>query len=75
MPLSDDGQRSGVLVGGEADLEFGVLDQEVGLGDRLVAQPVAGVRGVGNQLAQEDIGLGIDRMHHQAQQLGDLGLK
>ena len=53
----------------------GVLAQELGLGDRLVAQPVAGVRRVGDQLAQEDIGLGIDRMHHQPQQLGDLGLK
>ena len=47
----------------------------VGLGDRLVAQPVAGVGGVGNQLAQENVGLGIDRMHHQAQQLGHFGLK
>ena len=48
---------------------------EFRLGDRLVAQPVAGIRGVGNQLAQEDVGLGIDRVHHQPQQLGDFGLE
>jgi hypothetical protein len=75
MPLSAIGQRAGVLVGREADLEFGVLDQKVGVGDRLVAQPVAGIRGVGNQLAQENIGLGIDRMHHQPQKFGDLSLE
>ena len=44
-------------------------------GDRLVAQPVAGIGGVGDQLAQEDVGLGVDRMHHQPKQLSDLGLK
>ena len=75
MPLSETVSVPASLSGVRTNLQFGVLDQEVGLGDRLVAQPVAGIRRVGNQLAQEDIGLGIDRMHHQAQQLGDLGLK
>ena len=51
------------------------VGQQLGLGDRLVAQLVAGVGGVGDQLAQEDVGLGIDRVHHQVQQLGDLGLE
>ena len=51
-----------------------VRDQ-LGLGDRLIAQLVAGVRRVRDQLAQEDIGLRIDRMHHQVQQFGDLGLE
>ena len=43
--------------------------------DRLVTQLVAGIRRVGNQLPQEHVGLGIDRMHHQAQEFGHLGLK
>ena len=53
----------------------GRLADQVRLGDRLVAQLVAGVGGVGDQLAQEHVGLGIDRVHHQAQQLRHLGLE
>jgi len=44
-------------------------------GDGLIAQLVAGIRRVGYQLAQENVGLRIDRMHHQMQQLGNLGLE
>jgi len=39
--------------------------------DRLVAELVAGVRGVGDQ---EDVALRIDGVHHQVQQLENLGL-
>ena len=46
-----------------------------GAGDRLVAQLVAGIRRIRDQFAQEDIGLRIDRMHHQMQEFGNLGLK
>ena len=46
-----------------------------GAGDRLIAQLVAGIRRVGDQFAQENIGFRIDRMHHQVQQFGDLGLE
>ena len=44
-------------------------------GNRLIAQLVAGVRRVRDQLAQEDVGLGIDGVHHQVQQFGHFGLK
>ncbi len=44
-------------------------------GDRLIAQLVAGVGSVRDQFAQENVGFRIDRMHHQVQQLGNLGLE
>ena len=70
-----DRERAGRLVGDEADRELVGAGQKIGLGDRLVAQLVAGVRGVGDELAQEDVGLGVDRMNHQVQELGDLRLE
>jgi hypothetical protein len=53
---------------------FGASPSPISSG-RAIAELVAGVGGVRDQLAQEDIGLRIDRMHHQVQQFGDLGLK
>ena len=40
MPLSVIGQRLGRLVGGDGDGEFGIAGDEVGPGDRLIAQLV-----------------------------------
>ena len=74
MPLSAMVSVPAVL-SGVMRIASGVVAHQLGPGDRLVAQPVARVGRVGNQLAQEDVGLGIDRMHHQPQQLGDLGLE
>ena len=56
------------------------------VGQRIVGRRVAGfagieaqlvrrVGGVGDQLAQEDVGLRIDRVHHQVQKLGHFGLE
>ena len=75
MPLSAIVRVAGRLVGDEADLELVGAGQKLGLGDRLVAQLVAGVGGVGDELPQEDVGLRIDRMNHQVQKLGDLRLE
>ncbi len=71
----DHRKRAGLLVGHDADLRRLAVGGQIGRRDRLVAQLVEGVGGVRNQLAQEDVGLRIDRVHHQVQQLGDLGLK
>ena len=71
-----DGQRLGRLVGVMSSIfEFGVAGDEFGLGDRLVAQLVEGIGGVGDEFAQEDVAVGIDRMHHEMQELGDLRLE
>ena len=46
-----------------------------GSGDRLVAQLLAGVGGVGDEFADEDFPVGIDRMDHQVQQARNVGLE
>ena len=53
---------------------FAGLDQ-FGLGDRLVAQLLAGVGGVRDELAHEDVAVRIDRMDHQVQEARDVGLE
>ncbi len=53
----------------------GSLAQQLGLGDGREAQPVAGVGGVGNQLAQEDLPVAVQGVDHELQQLADFGLK
>ena len=70
-----DRQGLGRRVGLDADGELVVARQQVGLRDRLVAHLVERVGGVGNQFAQEDIGLGIDRVNHQVQKLRDFRLE
>ncbi len=70
-----DRQRASRLVRGNADLRCGAVAEQFRFRDRLIAQLVAGVRRVRDQLAQEDVGLGIDRMHHQVQKFGNLGLE
>ncbi len=57
------------------DPRRGVIAEQRGIGDRLVAQPLAGIGGVGDQLAQEHGAVGIDRMHHQVKKLGDVRLE
>ena len=64
-----------VRVERERDARLRVVAEQCRLGDRLVAQLLAGIGGVRDQLAQEDVLVGIDRMHHQVQQLGDVGLE
>ena len=69
--------REGPLVGvdDEGDAGLRVVAEQRRVGDRLVAQLLAGVGGVRDQLAQEDVLVRIDRVHHQVQQLGDIGLE
>ena len=45
------------------------------IGQRLEPAAVHGVRRVGHQFAQEDLPLGIQRVHHQIEQASDLGAK
>ena len=49
-----------------------IVAKERGLRDRLVAQPLAGVGRIRDQFAQKHRLLGIDRVHHQLQKLGDV---
>ena len=56
-------------------LRSGVVLEQRGVGERLEAQLVAGVRGVGDQLAQEDLLVAVQRVDHQVEELLDLGLE
>jgi hypothetical protein len=58
-----------------AHFEVGRVFVQRGVVQRLEAQLVAGVRGVGDQLAQEDFLVGVQRMRDQVQQLGHFGLE
>ena len=75
MPLSSTVRRRLSASMCQADARLGVFAEQLGIGDRLVAQPLAGVRRVGNQFTQKDVLVGIDRVHHQVQKLGDIGLE
>ena len=70
-----DGEGAVVGIDHERDAGLGVVAEQRRIGYRFVAQLLAGIRGVRYQLAQKDVLVGIDRMHHQAQQLGDIGLE
>ena len=61
--------------GGEPDLEVGVAGKQLRLLQGQHAQPFAGIGGVGDQLAEKDVAVRIDRMHHQVQELRDFGLE
>ena len=75
MPTPIVGDDKLAATRGEPDLEIGVAGQELGLLQGEHAQPFAGIGGVGDQLAQKDVAVGIDGMHHQVQELGNLGFE
>ena len=70
-----DGQRLGGFVECHANFKCGCVFQQSGVVQGLVAQLVAGIRGVGNQLAQKDFFVGIQGVGDQVQQLGHFGLE
>ena len=70
-----DGERLGRGVGGDDDPELGILGGQLRPGDRQIAQPVAGVGGVGDQLAQEHRAIAVERMGDDIEQPADLGLE
>ena len=70
-----DGQGAGELVGGEGDLEVGAVQPHLVVGEGLVGQLVHRVAGVGDQLPQENLLVGVDGIDHQIQQPLGLGLE
>jgi hypothetical protein len=55
--------------------ELGIVGQQVRRCEGLESQLVGGVGGVGNQLAEEDFLVAVQRMDHEMQQLPHLGLE
>ena len=75
MPLSEKVTRLGVGIDRDLDRERRAVLDQFRLGDRLVAQLLAGVGGVGDELADENLPVGIDRMDHELQQARNVGLE
>ena len=70
-----EGHGTCLLVEAQANLQVGVAFQQLWLGQRLEAQLVGGVGGVGDQFTQEDLLVRIQGMDHEVQQLLYLGLE
>ena len=68
-----DGAR--LAVGLDPDAQIAVATIELVVVQGLEAQLVAGVGGVGDQLAQEDVTVAVEGVDHQIKQLLDLGLE
>ncbi len=68
-----DGQVCALVVRGEPDGQFGFRVEHVAIGQHLELQAVQGVGGVGDQLAQEDLAVGVERVDQDMQQLPDFG--
>ena len=62
------GDGAGILVGAQLDLEIFPGHLHAVVRQRLIAQLVAGVAGVGNDLPEEDLLMGVDGVNHQIQQ-------
>src|SRR5207248_491707 len=70
-----DGQRAVLLVGGDLDLVLRVAFEQFVFGEGLEAEGVDGVAGVADQLAQEDVLVGVERVDDEVQELLQLGLE
>ena len=70
-----DGQRARVLVHLDLDVQIGGVDVQVLVPQRFQPQLVQRIGGVRDQLPQERVLVGVDRVDHQVQQLAGLGLE
>jgi len=70
-----DGERLCLVVGGDVDLELGLVVEDLLLGELEVAELLDGVGGVGHQLTDEDFLLRVERVDDDIEQLLNLGLE
>ncbi len=69
------GDRARRCVVADMDARLGVVLHERAVGHRLEPQLVGGIRGVRDELAQEDLLVAVQGVNHQLQELRDLGLE
>ena len=70
-----DRERFGGLVETDTHLELRVGLIEASVVERLKTQLVASIRCVGDQLAQKNLRVGVERVRDQLEELGDFGLE
>ena len=71
----DDGHGARRRVVLDPHFQFGVRLQQRRVRDGLEAQAVGRIRGIGDQLPEEDLPVAVEGMNHEVQQLLHLGLK
>ena len=69
------GERLGVGIDRDLDRERRAVLDQLRLGDQFVAELLAGVGRIGDELADENLPVGIDRMDHEVQQARNVGLE
>ena len=69
------GDGDGLRRDGDVDLQLVAFGEEFGVGEGQVAELVAGVGGVGDELAQEDLPVRVQGMGDDIEEAGDLGLE
>jgi hypothetical protein len=75
MPTPLSSTVSRLSVDQERDARLRIAPEQGWIRDRLEAEPLAGVGGVGDQLAQENVPIRVDRVHHELKQLGDVSFE
>lgn len=70
-----DGQGLGLLIGDDIDAKILARVKLGGIGQRLIADLVEGIRSIGDQLSQEDLLVGVDGVDNQREKLRDLSLE
>jgi hypothetical protein len=70
-----DGEGVGFFVEEEVDAGVEGEGLEVVVDEGEVAKLVQSVRGVGDELAEEDFGVRVEAMNDELEELGDFGLK
>lgn len=66
--------RRANLVSANADVEVGLVAEHGGVGEGEVAELVVGVGGVGDELAEEDVAVGVERLDDDVEELVHLSL-
>ena len=75
MPLSRTVIVCASRVVGDRDAQVGLALVVIGMRERLEPELVDGVGGVADELAQEDLGMAVQRVDHELQQLLDFRLE
>src|SRR5690606_40577873 len=70
-----DRQTLCIRIGRNRDRVLRIVAEQFRVLDRLVAQLLAGIGSIGDQLAQEYVAVRIDRVHHHVQEAGDIRLE
>ena len=75
MPTPLSSTVSRLSVDQEREARLRIAPEQGWISDRLEAEPLAGIGGVGDQLAQENVPIRVDRVDHELQQLGDVSFE